>query len=246
MNSIEKVLWILNRLGEEPYEMNLTTLANEMNTVKSGVHKTLGIMMKQGFIIQNPETKKYSIGPALYRLGKVYNNRVGIWEIAKPIIKEVAEITHETVSIGIREGDTAILAYKIDSPMPVRYVEDIGTKFPMNGSAIGKVLAAYHDTERVNELLNSATFIKHTPNSIIDPEAILQEYQKIREQGYAISNEERFVESFGMAVPIMNDNKNVWSCLCITGPKARFTPEKINSWVQLLKSKANEISILLA
>ncbi|SHK85610.1 IclR family transcriptional regulator [Desulforamulus aeronauticus] len=246
MNSIEKVLWILNRLGEEPYELNLTTLANEMNTVKSGVHKTLGIMMKQGFIIQNPETKKYSVGPALYRLGKVYDNRVGIWGITKPIIMEVAEITQETISIGIREGDHAILAYKIDSTLPVRYVEDIGIKYPMNGSAIGKVLAAYHDTERVKELLNATKFIKHTPNSIVEPEAILQEYQKIRDQGYAISDEERFLESFGIAVPIMNDHKNVWSCLCITGPKVRFTSEKINSWIQLLKSKANEISILLA
>ena len=88
----------------------------------------------------------------MYRLGNVYNNRVGFWEIAKPIIMQVAEVTHETVSIGIREGDNAFLAYKIDSPLPVRYFEDIGTQFPMNASAVGKVLAAYHDTERVKEL----------------------------------------------------------------------------------------------
>ncbi|GAB6158148.1 DNA-binding transcriptional regulator KdgR [Desulfotomaculum varum] len=245
MNSIEKVLWILNRLGEEPYEMNLTALANEMNAVKSGVHKTLGIMMKQGFIIQDPETKKYSIGPTVYRLGNVYSKRVGIWKIAKPIIMQVAEVTHETVSIGIREGDTAFLAYKIDSPLPVRYVEEIGTQFPMNASAIGKVLAAYQDSERVKELLKSKTFEKYTPNTIVEPDEILQEYQKIREQGYAISDEERFLESFGIAVPIIKGNNDVWSCLCITGPKARFTPDKVNNWIELLKNKANEISSIL-
>ncbi|MCG8401704.1 MAG: IclR family transcriptional regulator [Firmicutes bacterium] len=245
MNSAEKVLWILDRLGEEPYEINLTALAKEMNTVKSGVYKILSIMVTHGFVVQNPETKKYSIGPALYRLGNVYNNRVGIWEIAKPIIIQVAEITQETVSIGIREGDTAILAYRVDSPLPVRHVENIGTKFPINASAIGKVLAAYYDDARIKELLSSSTFKKHTPNTLVDIKSILQEYQKIRENCYAISDEERFSESFGIAVPIMDNNENVWSCLCITGPKMRFTPDKVDSWVQLLKNKAKEISHLL-
>ncbi len=242
MNSVEKVLWILNRLGDEPFEMTLTEIANEMNTVKSGAHKILSVMTKQGFILQEPGSKKYSIGPALYRLGNIYSNQVGIWEIAKPILIQVSEITQETVSIGIREGDTAILAYKIDSPLPVRHVENVGTKFPMNSSAIGKVLAAYHNFDRVTELLNSMTFIKLTQNTIVNHDAILEEYQVIRRQGYAIADEERFLDSFGIAVPIKDKNENVWSCISITAPKSRLTPDKLDRWIYLLKDKAEIIS----
>lgn len=244
MNSTEKVLWILNRLGDEPYEMNLTSLANEMGTVKSGVYKILRVMTAQGFIRQNHQTKKYSIGPALFRLGNVYNNRVGIWGMAKPILMEIADVTKEEVSIGIREGDTAILAYKIDSPLPVRHVEDIGTKFPMNASSIGKVLAAYYDRDKVKSLLKSKTFEKLTENTLVDPDDILQEYHKIREQGYAIADGERFQDSFGLAVPIFI-NDVVPFCIAITGPKARISQDKIDNWITLLKTKADIIADLL-
>lgn len=244
MNSTEKVLWILNRLADEPYEMNLTSLANEMNTVKSGVYKILAVMITHGFILQNHETKKYSIGPALFRLGNVYNNRVGIWGMAKPVLMEIAEVTQEEVSIGIREGDTAILAYKIDSPLPVRHVEDVGTKFPMNASSIGKVLAAYYDRDKAESLLNSITFEKLTENTLVDPDDILQEYKKIREQGYAIADEERFQDSFGLAVPIFTGNV-VFSCISITGPKSRISQDKIDNWITLLKTKADIIAGLL-
>ncbi len=113
LNSIEKVLWLIKRLGEPPYEMGLTELSREMGYGKSGVYKILSVLMAEKFVSQNPDNKRYYLGHILYRLGNVYIEQKRIWEVVEPIMREIVKITGETVSIGIREGDDTILAHFI-------------------------------------------------------------------------------------------------------------------------------------
>ncbi|MFZ5969826.1 MAG: IclR family transcriptional regulator [Bacillota bacterium] len=242
MNSTEKVLWVLKRLGEHPFEMGLTDLAREMGYEKSGIYKILNMMVKDGFIVQNSNTKKYFLGPALYRLGIVYSEQKGIWELAKPVMKEIVEITQETVTLGIREGMDAILAYKLESTHEIRLHGKVGKKYPINAGSMGKVLAAYHDPKLIQEYLKHHTLEKKTDNTIIDKEKLLEEYALIRQQGYATSNEENTVGGFGIAAPIYDKEGSVWTCLCLAGPKSRFTDENIKSWVSLVIDGAREIS----
>lgn len=242
MNSIEKAIWLLKRLGEPPFELGATELANEIGYDRSGIYKILQYLVDGGMIVQNKSTKKYSVGPALYRLGAVYQERKGIWDIAYPVIKALSSMTEETVSIGIREGDDAIMAHKLEGPHVIRLEDRVGRKYPLNAGAIGKLLTAYHDEDRIKEILNKTTLIKKTENTITDVEELLMEYEKIRRNGYATSDEENREGSYGISAPIYDKNGLVWACLCIAGPKYRFTKQKLKIWINLVVDAANEIS----
>ncbi|HLS53670.1 MAG TPA: IclR family transcriptional regulator, partial [Tissierellaceae bacterium] len=211
----------------------------------SGIYKILQDLVKGGFVIQSQSTKKYSVGPALYRLGYVYSERKGIWDVANPVLKAISKITEETVSIGIREGDDAILAYKLEGPHIIRLEDRVGRKYPLNAGAIGKLLAAYHNQDRIRKILSKSTLEKRTENTITDVKELLLEYEIIRSNGYAISNGENRAGSYGISAPIYDRSGNVWSCLCLAGPKYRFTERKIKNWINLVIDGANEISYRL-
>lgn len=245
MNSTEKVLWLLKRLGNPPYAMSLTTLAEELACGRSGVYKLLSSLVKDGFLVQDQENKKYSLGPALYRLGMLYSDLRGISRIAQPILRRLADETGETVSLAVREGDDAILLTKIESPHAIRLLGKTGQKYPFNAGAIGKLLAAYHDPERMEELLRKTELVKVTPTTITDHHQLWEEYRNIRLQGYAHSNEENTLGAFGISAPIYERPGIVSTCLCIAGPKERFTPERIQKWTLAVTLGAQEISQLL-
>ena len=245
MNNTQKVMWLLKRLGEAPYELGVTELAEEIGYEKSGIFKILKLLVEGGFVVQNQSTKKYSVGPALYRLGTVYGERKTVLQVSKPVLVAISHMTEETVSIGIREGDDAILAYKIEGPISIRLENRIGKKYPLNAGAIGKLLGAYHNEERIKEILSQSELTKKTQNTIVDQEELLLEYEIIRSRGYAISDEENREGSFGISAPIHDQNGDVWSCLCLAGPKERFTKRKVNNWINLVINGANEISLKL-
>lgn len=245
MNSTEKVLWLLQRLGDPPYAMSLTTLSEELACGRSGVYKLLSSLVKDGFLVQDQENKKYSLGPALYRLGMLYSDLKGISRIAQSAMRSLAEETGETISLAVREGDDAILLSKIESPHAIRLLGKTGQKYPLNAGAIGKLLAAYHDPQRIEKLLSETELVKITPKTITEHRKLVEEYRKIRLQGYAYSDEENTLGAFGISAPIFERPGIVSACLCIGGPKERFTPERIQNWTLFVIRSAQEISKLL-
>lgn len=224
--------------------MGLTELSREMGYGKSGVYKILSVLMAEKFVSQNPDNKRYYLGHILYRLGNVYIEQKRIWEVVEPIMREIVKITGETVSIGIREGDDTILAHFIESPHAIRLRGKLGRKYSINDGVIGKLMAAYHDPERVRELLAVADFKKKTPYTIVDPRILLKEYELIRERGYATSEQEYTEGVSGIAAPIYDFKGRVNACLCLAGPAHRFTQEKMQEWAELVVAKAKEMSYL--
>ena len=245
MNSTEKVLYILRRLGDPPYEFSGTELANEIGCVKSGVFKIMTDLIAAGFVSQDPETKKYALGTGIYRLGCIYREHKGIIGFAEDSVKELAAIVTETVSIGVMDGKDPIIAFRIESPHGVRLHGKLGTKFPIYAGAVGKLLAAHLDSETINNLLKTIVFVKKTNKTIVDSETLLKEYEKIRQQGYALSEEENCAGAYGIAAPIRDSSGKVVACICVAGPIQRFTPSKRSEWIPLVIAAADKVSAKL-
>ncbi len=245
MNSHEKLIWILKRLGEPPYEMGVTELSREIGVSKSGIHKILKSLAEENLLVQNPSTRKYSLGPLIFRLGNVYSDSKGIWEVSHTIMDSLAKETGTAVLIGIREGDDPILAYKMGTDEKFIYQGQIGTRFPFNAGALGKLLTAFLPEDRIRSILQTRSIQRKTPYTETDPDRLMEEYRRIRRQEYAVSIEENRVGAFGMAAPIRDRHGKVWACLSLVGPRETFTPDVVDNWISLLRTGADEISCRL-
>ncbi len=242
MNSYEKLIRILKRFGDPPYEMGITELSREMGVSKSGIHKIIRSLVRESLLVQNPSTRKYSLGPLVFRLGNVYSDSKGIWDVSHTIMHSLADRTGASVLIGIREGDDPILAYKLGIGDKYIYQGQTGSRFPFNAGALGKLLTAFLPEDRIRRILKTRNIEKKTPYTETDPEKLMEEYWKIKKQGYAVSIEENLIGAFGMAAPIRDRHGNVWACLSLVGPKETFTPDVVDLWLSLLRNGADEIS----
>jgi IclR family transcriptional regulator, KDG regulon repressor len=242
MNSFEKVTWLLKRLGEPPFEMGLSEMAKEIGTGRSGLFKIMGVLLKDNFVVQDPQTKKYSLGPVLFRLGNTFKQEKSILEIAEPHLRELAARSGESVGLCIREGDIAVLAHQIVSDQPLRFEGKIGSRLGPNRGAQGKLMAAYEPEERIREILLSTPLEARTPNTITDPERLFGEFSLIREQGFATSDEESFEGIRAIAAPVRNRHGEVWASLAIAGPTVRLTTNQVNEFLPIVIETADKIS----
>lgn len=244
MSSSHNTLKILLELAEPPYEKTLTELSEGVGMGKSGIYKLLQTLMEENFVVRDKRTKTYQLGPVLFRLGNIYSERKGIWEIAKPIMKAISDITDLTVTLGILEGHVPILAYKIDRPGRPSYPMQIGKRFPINAGVIGKSLIANLPLEERETILSEVELQKFSKNSIIDKEVLREEYRIIRERGWATSNSEHANGWYGLAAPVVVGER-ITACLCLAGEKDLFIQKKKENLVQLLQNSAHEISYRL-
>ena len=241
-SSVKKALLIMKILCEEPYECSLTDFANYIGIVKSGAFKILNDLVEMGFVMKNEKTKQYRLGPAAFRMGIVYSDMKGIEEESNNVLRAISSMTGMSVLVGMRDGEDAFLAYKLDSEESFSYEGRRGRKFPLHAGALGKLLGAYLPEEQAEEILKRHALPQKTDLTITDYRQILKQYEDIRKSGYVLTLGENIPGAFGLAVPIFDRKGEVWSCLCIAGPLELYKEDMKSKWLRILREGAKEIS----
>jgi DNA-binding IclR family transcriptional regulator len=241
MNSTEKVTWILKRLGEIPYEIGISDIADEMGHSRSGVHKILATLVRERFVSQDRRSRKYSLGPALSRLAISYKGDRSIIEVADPVMRDLLEKTGESVGLCVKEDGVPILVHKVVSSQPLRLDNQIGTVINLNRGAMGKVIAAFEPEEELDVLLGKP-MEKWTERTIQDPGILKEEYRLIRERGYAISSEEVIPGILAIAAPLFDRNRQCWAALTVGGPTVRLDRQRMETFAPMVMAAAARIS----
>ncbi len=243
LTSIQKIIRLLDILSKEPYEYKIGELSNISEINRTTVHRILAELLENGYVIRDEMTKKYKIGPTLYHIGNVYLNNYNSESKILEILNNISKITHESVGYAVRDGERVISLYEIEVHQFLKMNYHPGIFYPMNRGCYGKCLMAYYDQDRVRELLYSQKFEKLYPNTLTDPEEIIEEYRRIREQGFVISDEETMNDLVvGVGVPIFNSAGKVKACIATAFVKGANYKEKIEEHKKVLFENAKEMT----
>lgn len=73
---------------------------------------------------------------------------------------------------------------------------------------------------------------RYTENTIVSWEAMMAELKKIRQQGYAIDNEEQEIGLYCIGAPILDKRGNAIAAISISGPTVRMKREDLDEKIQ--------------
>lgn len=242
MTPIEKVTEILRVLSNEPYEFKVAEISSISGINRSTVHRILSELAEDGWVIQDETTKRFKIGPMTYHVGSIYHSNNNYESKLLDVLNDASVKCRESVGYAVREGDRVISLYEIEFYQPYKLNYHAGQFYPMNRGCYGKCLMAYHDQTRVKELLRTQQFEKLCPNTIVEPQQLLQEYENIRNSGYVVSDEEIMPNLVGVGVPVFNSRGMVKACIAIAFIKSTDYLDRIEEFKQILLAAAKKIS----
>lgn len=241
MSSIEKAIHVLKILSQKPYEYGVTELAEKIDCGKSGTHRIL-TELQQGGLVSQKKNRKYTLGLSTYLLGKTYEEQVGMVKFCRPYLVKLRDATNENASFGMWVNGNVTMIYKEESKELIRVVGTVGGTRPFYASAIGKTLAAFEDQDVIKQKLMDEPIKAFTPKTITSPTRILEEFEKIRKQGYAISDEEYSLDTIGVGAPIRDSSGKVWAAISLGAPKMRIDDLKLERYIFLVTQTAEMIS----
>ena len=241
MNSSEKTAALLKLLGQAPYVHGVTELGMQIECSKSGTYKLLTTLVQSGLAAQTPD-HKYTLGPAVYLLGKTYEEKIGLSQIIRPYLVRLRDETGENANFSTLIDGKARLLYREESHNIIRVAGNVGEERPLYAGANSKVLGAYLDEDTVKRRLQEDPPVAYTERTITTADALFAEYQKIRGQGYAISDGELNSEMIGIGAPLRDASGRVWAAISIAAPRMRVSDESKERFIELLKATAREMS----
>lgn len=72
MQSVDRIVTILTFLSGAGKGLGITELYDSCDLPKSTLHRALNSLMEYGFVLQDVQTKRYRLGPAVYALGQAF------------------------------------------------------------------------------------------------------------------------------------------------------------------------------
>lgn len=240
--AVERALGLLHCFETERGELRISDLAKRSGLSVSTTHRLARTLCSAGLLIQNPMTERYGLGPALVVLGRRAEEDLG-YDRALPALRALAEVSGESVNLGIRAGADVLVVLDVVSSSPLRFEQPVGTRVPVHTSAMGKCLLAFSsDPEAEVDALPELP--RFTERTITDRPRLLAALEEVRHQGWAVNDGERVEGVRTVAVPVLRSDGTAAGAIAVQGPATRLLDERISGVVDQLRSAATALGWL--
>lgn len=180
-----------------------------MGLAKPTVHGLLRTLAACELVVQDPDTGKYALGPAVLQLGNAYLEGSELRARSLLWADSLAQRVNEAVWVGTLSGSRVIVLHHVFRPDDVVQILEVGAAIPWHACALGHAIAA-HDPRR-DELLSGdlAPLTGLTRTVRDDLERVLAE---VRRRGYAVEDQEAALGDAGVAAPVFSRDGSVAGC----------------------------------
>jgi IclR family pca regulon transcriptional regulator len=136
-------------------------------------------------------------------LGYAYLSSQSLVDIAEPHLERLVADVHESSSMSVLDGDEVVYVVRQATSHRIMTVRiHVGTRFPAVLTSMGRVMLADLRDDELAAYLGRTDIPGMTPLTVTDPDALLTQLRKIRQQGYAIVDQELEVGLRSVAAPI--------------------------------------------
>jgi len=140
------------------------------------------------------------------------------------------------------DGNEVIYIEKLDHFPTKQLYSQIGYRVPAYCSSLGKCLLARYSGEDLKNIMGSGAFQQFTANTIPDLEKLKEQLRHIREQGWAMDNQEYQIGHMCVGAPIYDYRGEIIASVSASGTSSVITPDYLPVVVKAVKKAAFEIS----
>lgn len=245
IQSLDRGLALLEILSQSKDALGLPELATELEVDRSTIHRLLATLLARGFVVQDPISRKYTIGLKIIELSRRTIDGYNLRAASKPFIRYLVAETGESANLAVLSGKHAVCIDHETSPSPLAVTNDIGAVFKFHATALGKVILAFQPEENRKMLLEGYDYEIFTPRTITSDVMLENQLEKIHEKRYSLDDEERYLGVRCIAAPIFDYSEKIVAGIGIAAPTTRVTLESIEPLIKVVRKTAFDISVQL-
>jgi len=238
--------------------MTNAELSRQLDIPKSTCTYILTRLEGEKFVVRHKITGRYTIGLNTLSLAHDALREIRFPAIAEPTLYRLAERTGLVAILGAVERDRVLTIDRVESPdfmrdsaekgrsrwrfYPTREHRGIGAEYSLHASALGRVVLAHLPPQDLSEILEKIPLTRFTPKTIVSKAELLIELERIREGGYAITDQQSHLDTRAIAAPIVEANGEVRASVCVAGSRLSPAFRGLSGLITSVQEAGREIS----
>lgn len=206
---------------EDRGSAGVSELAAELSLSKGTVHKHLTTLRELEYVVG--EDGEYRLSLGFLRLGTSVRGRMGLYEVSRDHLENLAEATGEVASVMIPEQGLGVYLSRVRSGETESVTIREGERVPLTATAGGKVILAYLPDDEREHVLDERGLPTLTENTITDRQELLAELRTAHDNRFAHDRGELEVDRHCVAAPITGPDGAAVAAVTVSGPAERMT-----------------------
>jgi len=220
VTSLARGLNVIQAFDKDHGQLTLTQVAARTELNRATARRFLFTLHALGYV--ESDGKLFWLSPKILELGYAYLASQPIVDTVQPFIERVSNETGESCSVSVLDGQDVVYIARYLAHHIMSVTLNVGTRLPAYATSMGRILLAAKSDEEIDKLLAKSQLKRFTEFTLVDCDQFKQEISAIRNQGYAIVNQELELGLRSIAIPIQNQRGQTIAAINVGTQAARI------------------------
>lgn len=236
----DRTLQILGMFSDSRLRVTPAQISSELEMSRSTTYRYIQSLVREQFL-ESASDGSLRLGMRVLHLARLARDGLGVSELARPVMSELAHAHKQTILLTVLSGGSALCLEREEDPDQfVRLSYEPGAELPLNAGASALVLLAWRPRDEARRLL-ARSMRRFTENTVTDIDTLLERLSDIKDAGECVSYAEVDRDALGIAVPIF-ESGDVVASLSMVALQSRFSTSRVAHALVDMRRGAERIS----
>lgn len=241
VEALARGLDVLTCFGDGPPVLSLSEVAQRTGLARPTARRLLITLRELDYV--RAVDGGFELTPKVLTLGLAQVASLGLWQIARPRMRELVARTGESSSMSQLVGSDIVYVARVAVPKIIALRVEVGTMFPAPPTSQGKVLLAALAPAELERALAEPSRTGLSPHRVWSGDDLAEELTRVRARGWALADEELARGIRSVAVPVRDATGAVRAAMNVTVHAAETSTEHLlEHHLPLLQRTAGEVS----
>jgi IclR family acetate operon transcriptional repressor len=238
--AVDRAAQLLIQVARRREPVTFTELTESSGLAKSTTSRLLTALERAGLVRRDP-AGRFQPGEVFVSYAWRGSTEADLVSVAQPYLDALGAQTGETVNLGVpREPGLVEQIAQVDSRYLIGGTNWVGMSVPVHCAALGKALLAYGAAQLPHGRLE-----RRTPATITSRDELRADLERVRQRGYAVTDEELEPGLVAVAAPVFGDAMTAVAAVSVSGPASRLTPAQVPAAGKRCMAAARSLSAVL-
>lgn len=200
VESLDRGLRLLQCFGTNAGPMTLSDLARAAELPRATARRMLFTLQRGGFV--SGDGKLFSLTPHVLTLAASYLRSNQLVAVLQPVLDRVATAANEISSLAVLDANDVVFVARSSPARMFSGGLEIGYRLPAFCTSVGRAMLGQLDDADCLARLKATKREALTPQTVIDPKALLARIAADRAQGYSLVDREAEPHFRSISVPV--------------------------------------------
>lgn len=235
--ALQRTLDIIEAMAAGGHEMTITEANRKFRIPKSSVYAILQTLKSRGYV-EKDESDRYFLTLKIFSVGSTLVDSLDLRKRLYPYLRDLADKAGITGHIAVLDSGYAVYIEKVEVLGALRLTTWVGKRMPVHSTSIGKALIAHLADEEIDRIVVLRGLPRLTDKTITSARKLKMELARVRENGYAIANEENEAGVRAVAAPVFDHDCRVVAAVNLGGPAIQMRLEDLPALGRQVRSAA--------